>query len=352
MEEIVKKKIYHNIHRRCVGRIGSRQLATNLADAAFAWISASPDAVRIARNNRVSLDRGFLDRLGYILQSFRWMTQRPTVAAPHAAAGLRALRDRRADFIGLENLCKAYRAAKRKDERRAARARPRAPQTKLTLAGGWAAHRIATELELTKLGRDFQNCLAGGDFAEQHHRHLRAGEYEYWVVRDDRGAARCLLQADSTRYVVEAKAHGNGPLTGCRHALIDFLGQRRLSADVCDDLLKIGVCDQLVQAAAAETVKTFSLQLCGTSWDMMLAPGLISGESRDRNFMIRNADVDTDEIYRGTDCGSYWARAEIRCALRRACQQSGQLTSDIHAAFGSAPALLLEDWFGISDRQP
>ena len=63
-------------------------------------------------------------------------------------------------------------------------------------------------------------------------------------------------------------------------------------------------------------------------------------------------DVDTDEIYRGTDCGSYWARAEIRCALRSACQQSGQLTSDIRAAFGSAPALLLEDWFGIADRQP
>jgi len=349
MEEIVKRKVFRNIQRRCLGRIGQRSLESNLADAALSWISASPDAVQIARNRRVSLGRGFLDRLAYILQTFKWMATSPTVAAPQVAAGLRALRDRRADFVGLENLCKAYRSAKRKEERRAARGRPRAPQTRLTLAGSWTAQRIATELELSKLGREFQNCLAGGSFAEQHQRHLRSGDYEYWVLRDDRSAPRCLIQAVPTHLVVEAKAHGNGPLTGCRNALIDFLRQRRLSADACDDLMKIGVCDQLVHASAAEIVKIFSLQLCGTPWDMMLAPGLITGEACGRTFMIRNAVDDTDEIYRGTDCGNYWVQAEIRCALRRACQENGQVASDIRAAFGSATPLFLEDWFGISD---
>jgi hypothetical protein len=356
MEEIVKGKIFRNIYRRCSGHIGPRRLETNLADAAISWISTCPDAVRISRNARVSLDRGFLDRLAYMLQTFKWMAQSPTVAAPQAAAGLRALRDRRADFIGLEALCKAYRSAKRKEERRAARGRPRAPQTTLTLVDSWAAHRVATELDLSRLGHDFKNCLAGGSFAEQHQRHLRRGEYEYWVLRDDRGAARCLLQTDPMRYVVEAKGQGNGSLTGCRDALIDFLRQRRLSADACDDLLSIGICDQLVRAAAAETVKIFSLQLCGTPWRMMLAPGLITGEARGRSFMIRHADTDTvadaEEIYRGTDCGNYWVQAEIRCALRRVCQESGQLVTDIRAAFGSTPPLLLEDWFGISDGCP
>jgi hypothetical protein len=155
------------------------------------------------------------------------------------------------------------------------------------------------------------------------------------------------MQADPTHYVVEAKAYGNGPLTGCRNALIDFLRQRRLSADACDDLLRIGVRDQLVKAAAAETVKIFSLQLCATPWQMMLAPGLLTGEASERNFMIRNAGNDTDEIYRSTDCGNYWVQAEIRCALRRACQENAQLASDILAAFGSTPPLLLEDWFGL-----
>lgn len=353
MEEIVRDKIFRNIHRRCSGRIGPRQLESNLADAALSWISARPDAVQIARSMRVSLDRGFLGRLAYILQSFKWMAKSPSVAAPQAAAGFRALRDRRADFIGLETLCKAYRSAKRKEERRAARERPRAAQTKLALVDSWAAHRIATEVELSGLGRNFRNCLADGSFAEQHQRHLRRGEYEYWVLSDDQGAPRCLLQADPMRYVVEAKAQANGPPTGCRNALIDFLRQRRLRADACDDLLAIGICDQLVRAAAAKTVKIFSLQLCGTPWHMMLAPGLITGEAPDRSFMIRHADADTDafaeEIYRGTDCGNYWVQAEIRCALRRACQESGQLASDIRAAFGSTPQLLLEDWFGISD---
>jgi hypothetical protein len=305
--------------------------------------------VRIARNKRVSLERGFLDRLTYMLQAFKWMVQRPTVAAPQAAAGLRALRDRRADFIGLENLCKAYRSAKRKEERRAARGRPRAPETKLALAGSWAANRIATELELSRVGREFQNCLAGGSFAKQHQRHLRDGDYEYWVLRDDRGAARCLLQAVPTHFVVEAKAQGNGTLTGCRNALIDFLRQRRLGADACDDLVRIGVCDQLVHAAATGAVKAFSLQLCGTPWHVMLAPGLITGEACGRTFVIRNADGHAEDIYRGTDCENYWVQAEIRCAMRRACQESGQLASDIRAAFESTRTLLLEDWFGISD---
>jgi hypothetical protein len=157
----------------------------------------------------------------------------------------------------------------------------------------------------------------------------------------------CLLQIDPfTDTVDEAKGPRNRTPFQCREALLQFMAKRGLTT--CgNDLSAIGICDELIAAAASGDLQTFDWEFGDVAWKLHVGPKLLVGHGPNASFTLRGEVPDEDSTFAACGLDGGWLQTTLRIALRRACRRDADLVAALVMAFRAVEPVLIDDWFGL-----
>lgn len=146
---------------------------------------------------------------------------------------------------------------------------------------------------------------------------------------------------------MEVKGPGNGPAYDSCDAVLEFMARRKLTIGLDDELLDLGISDDLVRAVSAEKVQVLRVILAGAEWKLRVAPGMLVGHSADATFSLHAQPDEEHDYFHASRLDGYVAVAKVRCELRKRCKEDPNLAAALISAFQMAEPVVRQDWFDL-----